>query len=410
MVRTVALVSIPVALLVPAALPEVLGLGSIAAAEKKVKSSPAVRKALQEAKNLIGQGQTEQAIAKLRSILTSFPADPACPMAREALLDLGAGEEVLVKLEKREVFRDKLKITERRILELEEKILKDLRERYKPLKRFVFKDNNLTLFFYDSQMRYRQKGGLITSSGHYGTVKEDRKTGFLSGKIEWYYTHAANPTDFEIGLRAILYHETTHYVNKAQFGGAIPQVLEEGLATFFASRLCTEQRLTFLATERQERESTARKSLNLIQKYDDFLSLLDAPRALGRGDETLDRWYSICYSIVDFIEEGQIGGRKASAEKLLKLLEKKLDPDAKKEEAGAAGGNAADPEEAAKGKAKEAVKGKVKGRPKAKAAEKKQSLTPTQEFFRSIIEELYGVKLDIFHQALKTRIGTYKVI
>ena len=60
--------------------------------------------------------------------------------------------------------------------------------------------------------------------------------------------------------------------------------------------------------------------MSWIAKYKDFLKFIESERGFGRGDSSVTRWYALCYSIVDFFEEGTVGGEKVSREKLLAKL------------------------------------------------------------------------------------------
>src|SRR5262249_43234944 len=147
---------------------------------------------------------------------------------------------------------------------------------------------------------------------------------WLRGKIDWYFPReAGTPKDRSTFMAGLLYHESTHYLNARHFGRVLPKFLDEGLATFFASRLHQEYYQAYRAPDRELLESNARNGLAAIAKYPDFLNLLEAPRGLGKGDAMLDRWYGLCYAMVDFVEGGAIDSRKSSVASLMAFLEKK---------------------------------------------------------------------------------------
>ena len=82
----------------------------------------------------------------------------------------------------------------------------------------------------------------------------------------------------------------------------------------------------------------------------------------------LQRWYSFCYSIIDFFEEGEISSRKGSfqafLDKVSKMAQAKLE--------------------------------KVKGAGRAA----KPSRFQTKPLLEDVVEEFYGVSLKEFHKAL----------
>ena len=74
----------------------------------------------------------------------------------------------------------------------------------------------------------------------------------------------------------------------------------------------------------------------------------------------IDRWYGLCYSIVDFIDRGEINSKKGSIQDLFKKLEEKY----------------------------QEVKAKS-----APAPNNKQLLA-------ALVNEFYGVDLKVFHKSL----------
>ncbi len=353
---------------------------SLAGEEKKRRrpSAPAL-KALRQAVLYLQANQTEKGIEKLKSVVQEYPGDPAAEKAEELLRDNGVGEGVRVFLVEREAFHKRLKIDEKTILEQQEKILDQMRSRFAGLKKPYFKKSFLELHFYDSQARYRQHGGLVTSTGHFRVTKTDLKdinARSMDAKIEWYFTRQAGTLkDRQTAIDSLLYHETAHYLITVHFGRTLPSFLDEGLATFFESRLNTEFYQSFRATRRQRIESNARNSLNAIAKYENFEAMLDAPRGFGRGDVMINRWYGICYSIVDFIDQSTLNSRKASVNTLLKALE-------------------------------ERVEAQLEKMGEKDASRKDLEPFPAKKLLEEFLAEFYGVQLRDFHRALLNHIMT----
>jgi hypothetical protein len=355
----------------------VFWLGSPAArAEDKprTKGSPAAQKTLQEAAQLLKANRLEQGIERLQAVIQTFPKDPAAEKARELLRENGVGDGLRVQFKEREVFRTRLKITEGAVLASEEKVLETLRPKYKGLKPY-FKESDLLLVFYDSQARYRENGGSITSSGHFGVIQADFQAGKVHSKISWHFPkEATTPKDREIYQKSLLYHESTHYLNAIHFAAALPEPIDEGLATYFQSRLNTDTYQHYRQTDRDRLEKDARLGLNSIKRYEDFLRLLDSPRGFGQGDVMIDRWYGLTYAVVDFFAEAEIDSRKGSLEKLLQKLWELT--------AGEAG--------------KLSQPGPV-------------PRLATRAVLESVVSEFYGVKLPDFHrELLKSVVARYK--
>src|SRR5215471_642659 len=83
----------------------------------KGKGSASPGKALAEAKALLAAHQLDRAVEKLQGIVKDSPDDPAAAAARDLLVENGIGEEVRVRFEKSETFRDKLKVFEKDVLQ-----------------------------------------------------------------------------------------------------------------------------------------------------------------------------------------------------------------------------------------------------------------------------------------------------
>jgi hypothetical protein len=370
--------------------------------EKKSKRpSPEAVKALNEGVQLLNAHQLDQGIEKLRSVIAGFPGDPAADKAHDLLRENGIGEEIQVVLLKREVIRDKLKITEKSILELGEKVLKELSAQYKGLKEPCFKTSLLQLHYFDSQARYREKGGLITSAGQFMVTAANPKLRSMQGKIEWYYTQGPGSIkDRQTAMNGLFYHEMTHYQNAVHFGqGILPQVVDEGLAEYIASRLNTEFFQNYRGTERQRMESSARTGLSSMTRFEDFVALLDAPRALGRGDATVSRWYGQCYSIVDLLAEETVAERKSSLADLLVSIEKLATQ--RREKIAGRKDAARAPKDSAGKNAPGDRDAPEDGRP--------DSRPPGRAFVEDLVKVTFDVPLEDFHKLLVKRImGKYK--
>lgn len=283
---------------------------------------------------LLNASEIDRGVEKLRGILTTYPGDPVARKATELLRDFGVGPEARVVLKDRKVFHKSLKILDKDVLATVEGVLKSLEPHYRGIVP-VYKDRSLSVFFYDSQKRYREEGGLVTAGGHFSVVKRDMKRGSIEGKIEWYLPpHTKTPKDRETAMKGSLCHELTHYWNATTFGGLLPPVFEEGIATYFQSRLNTEYYQHYRATDREQIQAETRNALNTIVKLEDFLKLLDADRGFGQGGDMISRWYGLCYSICDFFEEGQLEGRKATFAQFFSKLEAMAAAEAAKERSG----------------------------------------------------------------------------
>ncbi len=352
----------------------ILGLASLAlispqelSGSAQEKSSKAAVKNFQVAYKYYKAGRIEDAIERFRAFLQKYASDPLAPKAKELLVECGVGEEVKIVLEKRKTFSARFKIKEKEVLDQTENALKRIRELYGELEDY-FKDPKLEVRFYESQSLYRKKTGLITTAGVFKVVESDTRTLSMRGTIEWFPSKQGSSKDRELTMKSILFHECSHYLNAAYFGGLLPSIFEEGVASFVETRLNTEFYQTRRETDRQRREGEARNGLNAIKDYKSFLKLLESSRGFGRGDLMLQRWYSFCYSIIDFFEEGEIGSRKGSfqafIDKVSKMAQAKLE--------------------------------KVKGAGRAA----KPSRFQTKPLLEDVVEEFYGVSLKEFHKAL----------
>jgi len=353
-----------------------LPFSSISPAGEQEKSSREVRKELALAVRLLQANQLDRGIEKLQSIVKNHPLDPSAGTAKNLLREHGVGENLQVRLVDRQTFHKRFQIEEKSVLEKGEKVLKDLQVQYRNLKNPFFKEGRLQLLFYDSQARFRKMGGKVTETGKFEVSRLDLKKRTFDGQIAWYFPQEAGTAkDRQTFMDGLLYHEMSHYLNTLQFG-KIPQVLDEGIAHFFASRYNTEYYQHYRATERQRIETNARNALNNVQKYQSFTRMLTAPRGFGRGGVMIDRWYGLCYSIVDFIAEGKIGNRKVTMGKLLATLEKIISAQIKKA-----------------GKNENARWNAI------------QRISP-QAFLEALVKELYGVNLQVFHQEMVKHILT----
>lgn len=341
----------------------VLALG----ADKKSasKSSREAAKEYNAAVALLNSNQIDNGIAKLEGLVVVYPGDPVTDKAKALLVDFGVGKEARVVLQDRKVFRDKLQILDKDVLALVEKAIKELEAKYKSVTPF-FKERRLKVIFYDSEASYRKAGGLANATGHFSMADADVKKRALQGKVEWYLPkYAATLKDRQLSMKSILYHEVTHYLNAESFAGVLPALFEEGMATYFQSRSSPDYYQYYRQTERERIEASARNGLNAITKLDDFLSLLEGTRGFGQGGEMITRWYGLCYAVVDFFQEGQLGEKKASFDDFLEKLEALAAAAAKK----------ARPEE---------LPPRLNGK----------------EALEQIVAEIYGRNLEDFHKAL----------
>lgn len=330
----------------------------------QAKSSKEAVKEFQLAYKYYQAGRIDDAVERFQGFLEKYASDPLAAKAKEFLVDCGVGEEVRIVLEKRKTFHDRFKIKEKEVLDQAETALKQIRELYGELKDY-FKEPKLEVHFYESQALYRKNTGLITTSGNFKIVDSDPRKRSMRGRVEWFPPTQGSTKDREVRMHGVLFHECSHYLNSEYFGGLLPSVMDEGIASFVETRLNTEFYQTRRETDRERREGQARNGLNAIKNYNSFLKLLESSRGFGRGDAMIERWYSFCYSIVDFFEEGEIGSRKGSFQglinKISKMSQEKLE--------------------------------KVKGSRKPAPFEPRVLL-------EDIVDEFYGVSLKDFHGAL----------
>jgi hypothetical protein len=336
-------------------------------------ASKAALKELQAAAKLLSANRYEEGVARLEALVETAKGSAAAEKAAALLKDYGVGKEARVRLVERSEFHKRLRVKEAELLDPLETTLERLRKHYHFAEPYYTK-RKLEFVVYDSQARYRKAGGLVTAAGHYSTAKADDEARELFGRVEWYYpAGAANRKDRDLSIQSSYYHECVHYLNAVHFAGALPPLFEEGLATHFTSRLNTESYQSYRTTDRLNIEGDSRRSLSWISKYPDFLTFVDADRGFGRGDESVTRWYSLCYAVIDFFEEGEIGGRRTSRDSVLLKLKETVD---------------------------KAPRTGKHGRP--------QRLEP-KPLLEQLVRELYGVELPAFHAALVARIlGEYK--
>ncbi len=290
-------------------------LGPTAGAQDK-PSKEALRELRVGAKLLTSKRGRDRDIATLRGLIEKHPLEPAAKKAREILRQNGIGDIIRVRLIDKKVFK-RFGYSEEQLLELGEKVLKTLEDYFKKLEPY-YRERSLDLVFYDSQARYRKETGNIHYGGHFEVRQAKDKERSLEGEVVWYLPQqAGTPKDRLTTITSTLYHETAHFLSAIHFARTVPHPIEEGLAKFFESRHSTEYYQAYRATPRQYTESSARNGLNAIAKYDDFVAFLGAERGFGQAGRMLDRWYGICYALVDFVDRGEIDGRKASINDLL---------------------------------------------------------------------------------------------
>ncbi len=270
---------------------------------------------------LLNANQVDKGIEKLKALIAAFPTDAATEKAKGLLLDYGVGEEARVVLDDRKVFRGSFKMLDKDVLAMVEAALEELKPYYSGVQPF-FKKRELRVIFYDSEPRYRKAGGMVTAAGHFSMEKPDYRARTLEGKIEWYLPkHAATLKDRQLSMKGLLLHETAHYRNAVAFGGALPGVFEEGIATYLQSRHNTEYYQYYRTTDREEIQGNARNALSSVIKLEDFVAFLQGDRGFGQGGEMIHRWYGLCYAITDFFQEGQLNGKKSSFDVLLGKVE-----------------------------------------------------------------------------------------
>lgn len=268
------------------------------------KSSRESRKALAIAQRYYQAGKLDEAITRLEAFLEAHPDDPLAAPARKLLREAGKGEKVRVILLDRKAFHKSFKLPESRVLELAEKALEELEAQFKGIPP-VYDEPELTIYFYDSAARYKKATGQITASGSYHPGKKDLRSGTLEGAIHWYIPRQGSRKDREVQARSVILHEGAHHLNSVYFGGLLPSLFEEGVATFLESRLNTDFYVTRRETVRQRYEGEARNGLGRISKLDGFREFLKSTRGFGKGDRMISRWYGYCYSVIDCLAEGK---------------------------------------------------------------------------------------------------------
>lgn len=265
----------------------------------------------------------EKGLASLHALIENHPEDIAAKKAREVLRDNGVGEGLRVDLNDRTVFNKRLGYSEKFLLELEERVLIELGDHFKDRQPF-YRNSTLRLMFYDSQARYRKATSNIHYSGHFEVQSSSDRDRTLEGTVAWFFPQrAGSKKDRLTRIKSVLYHETTHYLSAVHFARTVPELFEEGLAKFYESRHNTEFYQSYRGTEREFVESNARNGLGAIAKYRDFEKFLASPRGFGKSGRMLERWYGLCYAVVDFLDRGEIASKQASIQDLLEKLEKR---------------------------------------------------------------------------------------
>ena len=380
---------------------------ALAQAKKPVKLDPAAAKELRIADDLQRGGRLDDAVARLKPLVETYTGKPEADEAKKILRECGVGDEMRLFLLDRDVFRSKLKIPEPQILTMAEKILAEVKAEYRTVKP-LFQIGFVELHLNDSQARFVKGGGLVTSGGHFSVKDQSIKSGRLEGSVEWFFPRYANTTkDRELSMKGLLYHEFTHYLNALTFSPlGLPQVLEEGTATYLEARLSTEYFQHYRETRREQVEEEARQSLNTIKEFDDFLKMLDASRGFDQGGAMISRWYSLCYAVVDVLCEVEIEGKKGSRERLLEALGRLSSAANSREDARKNPGTKAPKDENAQGgKKSEDKKGKATG--KGSGAGKGRASSPSangrpdaKAVVESLVQEFYAVDLKVFHREL----------
>ena len=115
----------------------------------------------------------------------------------------------------------------------------------------------------------------------------------------------------------------------------------------------------------------------------------------------INRWYGLCYSMIDFFVEGDIGGKQIGEKNLLPLFQKLLLAPAAGVEGTGAGGDAGNKDEKKSGRKSG---GAAKGDKNRKPAEGEGSAAKV--FLEKLVREAYGVTLEEFHRELEKHILT----
>lgn len=286
------------------------------------KPSKAAKKKFLQIERLIKSGKIDRAIEAIRLFEQQHADDPLAEKTEPLLRRCGVGDEGRVVLRERAFFK-KIKLLEEPVLSRAEDSLEKLLPFYGELSP-LYEKRSITFQLYDSEGRYRQHSDIKNSSGHFRpeSMKPSKRT--FSGKVEWFF-RPGPAKDRITELERVLFHECGHYLNYAYFAGFLPALFEEGIATFFETRK-SEGKYTFnQQTIRQQRESEARNSLRTIEPFTGFVEFLDSRRGLGRGDSSINRWYALCYAVVDFFERGELNGRQSSQKQLFGFLSRKCE-------------------------------------------------------------------------------------
>ncbi len=299
----------------------------LAYAEKPAATEKKAARELAIAVKLLNAKRYDQGIERLQSLIAKYPAGKAAVKAKELLVDFGVGTEMRVRLLDRATFRKRLKLSDPEFLKQGEAVLTELRKYYRALPAF-YSEHAVVMDIYDSQRRYRKATGLIQYAGHFEIESSDFRKRTMKGKVAWYLPPYANTLkDRTLAIRSLLYHELTHYLNAIHFARVMPYSLNEGIASYLTSRLQTEHYQYYRQTERQRIERNARNGTHLIQSFASFEKLLKNYRGFAKADETLSRWYGICYAMVDlFVAEGSSNSLASFLRTLHEICGKDLDP------------------------------------------------------------------------------------
>ena len=235
------------------------------ASDRKAKKAAAkkARRELANASKLLRAKRYDQGLARLEKIVALYPEkDRTTKQAKKLLLEYGVGEEIRVRLISRDFFRKKLKLQDRAVLKSCEDSLAEVRKIYQKVPRY-FLDTSLEMFFYDSQVRFNEETGQNHFAAHFEPRAADYEERAFAGKFHWFFPqYAKTNRDRQLVMQSIMYHELAHYCNWIHFGGTLPVVLDEGLASYIQSRLHTEYYQYFRQTEKQRLESDARNGLS----------------------------------------------------------------------------------------------------------------------------------------------------